>query len=415
MQGVRLEDLVADQREQFIARDCGIAREVDLDRVMQTPQIVVFSGVRRCGKSTLLRQVAERCKGEFHYLNLDDERLFGFTLSDFDGLMLAFSRMSDARTILLDEIQNVEQWERFVRRIHDDGYKIFLTGSNAELLSSELGTRLTGRHSLVELFPFSFPERLVFQGVDASRRSTAGKAAILNVFDRYMEEGGFPEFLQYNDREFLTRTYEDVLHRDILTRFGIRDVRAFQRLAHYVFTNFTSEMSYNATSKALSIPSPGTVRDYIGCLEQSYLAFEVFKYDFSLKKQYVSNKKAYVIDNGMRNMVAFRFSKDRGRLLENAVFLHLRRRGEEIFFYRDKVECDFIVVDRGQVMAAYQVCFDLNEENLDREIRGLQSALEQFDLQRGTILTYNQEGIEELPGGRQADIVPVWRWMLENS
>ncbi len=410
-----LPNLIADQREQFAARDIGVARGVGLSRLLNNRQIVVISGIRRCGKSTLLRQIAERCNGDFHYLNLDDERLFGFELDDFEDLMLAFNKMSDSRIILLDEIQNVDHWERFVRRIHDDGYKVFLTGSNAQLLSAELGTRLTGRYSLVELFPFSFPELLAFHDVDSARRSTAGRAAILKAFDQYLERGGFPEFLRYEDREFLTRTYEDILHRDIITRFGIRDIQAFRRLAHYVFTNFTSDMSYNSVSKALDIPSPVTVRDYIGHLELSYLTFEVFKYDFSLKKQHVSNKKLYVIDNGMRNMVAFRFSKDLGRLLENAVFVELRRRNQgRVFFHRDRGECDFVVVEQDRVASACQVCFELTDDNRDREIDGLTAAMRQFDLDQGTVLTYNQTGTETLPDGRTITILPTWQWMIES-
>ena len=183
-----LQNLIADQREQFLARECGIPRDVDLERHLGNRQIVVISGVRRCGKSTLLRQIAERLADDFHYLNLDDERLLGFEVGDFEEAMLAFGKESDSRTILLDEIQNVPEWERFVRRIHDDGCKVFLTGSNAELLSSELGTRLTGRYSLVELFPFSFAETLAFLNIDGSRRSTAGRAAILKAFASYQEQ-----------------------------------------------------------------------------------------------------------------------------------------------------------------------------------------------------------------------------------
>ena len=410
-----LPDLVADQREQFLTREAGVPRDVDLARHRQHRQIVVISGVRRCGKSTLLRQVADHCDGAFHYLNLDDERLFDFQLANFEDLMLVFGKASEARVLLLDKVQNVDGWERFVRRVHDDGYKVYLTGSNARLLSSELGTRLTGRYSMIELFPFSFPETLRFRGVDPSRRSTAGRAAILRAFDRYLEDGGFPEFLKYGDPEFLARTYEDVLYRDIIARFGIRETQAFRHLAHYLFTNFTGDMSYHSVCQALSVASPATVRDYVGHLAQSYLAFEVYKYDFSLKKQHVSNKKVYVIDNGMRNAVAFRFSRDLGKLLENVVFLALRRQGQHVHFYRDRRECDFVVAQQRGVTAAYQVCYELTAENRDRELAGLAAALRQFDLKRGTVLTYNQADTCELNGGLTATVRPVWRWMLEDE
>ena len=415
MRKALIPDLVADQREWFLSRDPGVARDVDLPRYRDNAQIVVISGVRRCGKSTLLRQIAELYDGAFHYLNLDDERLFGFGLADFEELMLAFGKRSEARVLLLDEIQNVEEWERFVRRVHDQGYKVYLTGPNARLLSSELGTRLTGRYSLVELFPFSFPELLRFRGVDPSRRSTSGRAAILRAFDRYLEDGGFPEFLRYGDRELLSRTYEDILHRDIITRFGIRESGTFRHLAHYLFTNFTGDLTYNSARAALGIASAATVREYMSYLEQSYLAFALFKYDYSLKKQHVSSKKAYVIDNGMRNTVAFRFSQDRGKLLENAVFLELKRRGARVYFHRDRRECDFVVVDRGAVREVYQVCYELTEGNAARELAGLKAALSQFGLSHGTMLTYNDTGSEELGDGDTAQVLPTWQWMIEGG
>jgi hypothetical protein len=410
-----LADLIADQREQFLARECGTRRHVDLQRYLNSRQIVVISGVRRCGKSTLLRQIAQHLCDAFHYLNLEDERLLGFEVGDFEEAMLAFGKVSDARVLLLDEIQNVAQWERFVRRVHDDGYKVFLTGSNAEMLSAELGTRLTGRYSLIELFPFDFAEVLDFRHIDAGRRGTAGRAAILRAFDAYLESGGLPEYLKYNDPEFLTRTYEDILNRDIIARFGLRDIRAFRHLAHYIYTNFTNDMSYNGAANALHIASPATARDYVGYLEQAYLAFEVFKYDYSLKKQHVTSKKVYVIDNGMRNMVAFRFSLDKGRLLENLVFLQLRRHGHKVYFYRDREECDFIVVANNRVLAAIQVCVELNDENRAREMKGLAAAVRQFKLTRGLILTYNQHETEDLFPGATAEILPTWRWMLEHG
>lgn len=408
-----LSEITADQREWFLGRQQGTPRRIDLPRLLDTPQIVVISGVRRCGKSTLLRQVAGSLGNAFHYLNLDDERLLEFGVQDFEALMLTFAKRSEDKTLLIDEIQNVPQWERFVRRVHDQGYKVFLTGSNARLLSSELGTHLTGRYTLIELFPFSFSEALQFQGVDPERRSTPGRAAILKAFDRYLEDGGFPEFLTYGDRELLARTYDDILHRDIVSRFGIREVGTFRQLAHYLFTNVTGDMTYNKLHNVLGISSASTVRDYIDYLQQSYLAFPVFKYDFSLKKQHVSSKKVYVIDNGMRNVVAFRFSSDSGKLLENTVFVELRRRGGDVYFHRNDRECDFVVVRKGAVREAYQVCYGLTDTNKTREIRGLESALRQFGLAEGTVLTYNRRETIDLGDNRLADVRPAWEWLLE--
>ncbi len=412
MDVLRLSDLVADQRERFLARPLGVPREVDWQRHRDHGQVVAITGVRRCGKSTLLRQIANELGDGFHYLNFDDERLIRFEVENFEELMLVFEKGGHGRVLLLDEIQNVLHWERFIRRVHDDGWKVYLTGSNARLLSTELGTHLTGRYQALELYPFSFREVLAFAGVEAAGRSTRAKAAILRVFDEYLAEGGFPEYLSYREDDFLTRIYDDVIFRDIVARFSIREVRTFQLLAHYLFTNFTGDMTYRSVQRALGIASPTTVSDYVGFLEQAYLAFEVRRYDCSLKKQHVAGKKIYVIDTGLRNRVAFRFSEDRGKALENLVHLELCRRPGHIHFHRDRGECDFLVVDRGAVVLAVQVCVELHEGNRHRELAGLAAAMSLFPDARGVLLTYNQQ--EEVDvAGRQAQIVPTWRWLLE--
>lgn len=412
MNAARLGDLVEDQRERFLVRKPGIAREVDWRRHQNHGQVVAVTGVRRCGKSTLLRQIAVELGDDFHFLNFDDERLIRFTVDDFEDLMLVFEKRSPARVLLLDEIQVVVGWERFIRRVHDDGWKVYLTGSNAHLLSAELGTYLTGRCQRVELFPFSFREVLAFREADPSRRSVSGKAAILRVFDAYLVDGGFPEFLVYGEDDFLTRIYEDVLFRDIVARFGIRDVRTFQLLAHYVYSNFTGDMTYNSLRKALGIASATTVCDYIGYLEKAYLAFEVRRYDYSLKKQHVAGKKIYTIDNGLRNRVAFQFSADRGKALENLVHLELRRGSGAVHFHRGSGECDFVVLHREKVVLAVQVCFDVNTGNRDRELKGLEEAMGLFPDAEALLLTYNQQETLSL-AGREIRMLPVWRWLIE--
>jgi len=406
-----LEELLLDQKDSFISRAPGVSREINLERYHVTGQIVVISGVRRSGKSTLMRQFAALYP-DFLYINFDDDRLMDFSIVDFSTLMLVYGKISpDIKVIFIDEIQNVTGWERFVRRIHDDGYKIFLTGSNAKLLSAELGTHLTGRYAKVELFPFSFREMLRFKGISASVLTQKKKAEILREFDLYLNGGGFPEYLKYGDEEFLKRTYDDILFRDIIVRFGIREVKAFRQLASFLFTNASNMESYNAIKKALGFKSVMSVRDYVGFLQEAYLVFELFKYDYSLKKQYVNDKKIYVIDTGMRNVVAFRFSDDRGRLLENLVFIELRRRGIPVYFCKDEGECDFVTDDRGTLTTAIQVCYDLTQENREREILGLANAMRTFSIQDGSLLTYNQEETI-VHDGLTIKVLPVWKWLL---
>ncbi|NMB79582.1 MAG: ATP-binding protein [Methanomicrobiales archaeon] len=411
---IQIEELVLSQKEQFLSRDPGIPREIALERVTKTSAIVVITGIRRSGKSTLMRQIAGAFS-DFLYINFDDDRFMDFGLADFPALMLVFEKISPGvKTLFVDEIQNIEGWERFIRRIHDEGYKVFLTGSNANLLSSELGTRLTGRYTTITLYPFSFREVLRFRSVDFTRITAKKKAAILAEFDRYLTCGGFADFLKFEDPDYLKRIYDDILFRDIISRAGIREVRGFRQLAHYLITNTANPATYNALKNTLGFKSVMSVRDYVGFLLEAYLLFEIFRYDPSLKKQYVSEKKLYCIDTGLRNAVAFRFSDDKGRLLENLVLIELLRRGRTVFFYKKSGECDFVTEERGRITAAYQVCYDLTRENRERELNGIMSAMKTHGLSSGSILTYNQEERIETEG-MSVRVVPAWKWLISDT
>jgi predicted AAA+ superfamily ATPase len=407
----QLEELVLSQKETFLSRDPGIPREVTADRFTKTPAIVVITGIRRCGKSTLLRQLSAGYS-DFLYINFDDDRLMDFTVADFPSLMLVFEKTSPGEKVLfIDEVQNVPGWERFIRRVHDEGYKVFLTGSNANLLSAEPGTHLTGRYQKITLYPFSFREMLRFKSVDTGRITAKKKAAILAEFDTYLDGGGFPEYLKYKEPEYLKRTYDDILYRDIISRFGIREVKGFRQLAHYLFTNMANAATYNSLKNTLGFKSVVSVRDYVGFLEEAYLVFEIFRYDFSLKLQHVHEKKLYCIDTGMRNAVAFRFSGDRGRMLENLVLIELLRRGKSVYFFKNPKECDFIIEERGKITGAVQVCFELTQQNRERELGGLVSAMSTHGLDSGTILTYHQEETIET-GDASVRVLPAWKWLI---
>lgn len=406
----RIEEVFNDQREFFLKKNPGTVRNLDFDKYLKHPRIVVISGVRRAGKSTLLKQFSERVE-DFHFANFDDERLLNFNLNDFQSMMLAFHKRSSSQNIILDEIQNINGWERFVRRIHDEGYKVFLTGSNAKLLSSELGTHLTGRYVKIELFPFSFKEFLKFKNEVVTEISTKVTAQILTHFDDYLRSGGFPEYLLYKDPEFLKRTYDDIIYRDIITKHGIRNVRQFKQLSHYLFSNFTKDLSYNSLKIPLGFSNITTLTNYIHYLEESYLVFELFSFDYSVKKQRVHPKKIYTIDNKLRDVVSFSFSKENGNNLENLIFLELKRRGKEIFFYRKKGECDFVIQDRGVVTQLFQVTFLFDENNRDREVAGIAEAMDALNCNRGTIITVSQDELINYKG-KEIEVVSAWRWLL---
>jgi len=407
----QLEELVHTQKEIFLAKDPGIPREIATGQITRTNAIIVITGIRRCGKSTLLRQLSAQY-ADFYYINFDDDRLMDFTVADFPSLMLVFEKITPGvKTLFIDEVQNVAGWERFIRRIHDEGYKVFLTGSNANLLSQELGTRLTGRYTKITLFPFSFREFLEFSSVGTDRITVKKKAQVLAGFDRYLSGGGFPDYLKSDDPEYLKRIYDDILFRDIISRFGIREVKGFRQLAQYLVTNTANPATYNALRNTLGFKSVASVRDYVGFLEEAYLIFEIFRYDFSKKKQYVNEKKLYCIDTGLRNAVAFRFSDDKGRLLENVVLIELLRRNKSVFFFKNPKECDFITEERGKITGAIQVCFELTRENRERELAGLSAAMAVHGLDEGIVLTYLQEEtIRE--GDAVIRVIPAWKWLI---
>ena len=405
-----LEEVVLDQLSNFSKKDSGMERMVDFDKYLKTKQIVVISGIRRCGKSTLLKQFSLRLKN-FYYINFEDERLLDFTVEDFNNLLLVWKKNFNSKNILMDEIQNVEKWELFVARLKEEGYKVFITGSNSKLLSSELATRLTGRYFLIKLYPFSFKEFMAFKKVKTEELTSDTKVKIFKLFEEYLFNGGFPDYIVYKDEEFLESTYRDIIYKDIIARFKIREVKRFRQFTNFLFTNFTKEMNYTGIAEALKIKSVNSVIDYIGALEESYLIFELFKYDYSEKEHYKGNKKICVIDNGMRRKIAFSFSEARGRFLENMIFIELKRRGNEIFYFKNEGECDFVINEKNKIIEAIQVCSSLNTFNEQREINGLIEAMNKFNLKKGYILTENQEEIREIDG-KEIYIMPAWKFCL---
>ena len=409
-----LETVVFEQKDFFSKEDLSVPRSVNFNEYIETEQIIVISGVRRSGKSTLLRQFASHFS-DYRYLNFDDERLIRFEVDDFADLMLLWQKQGDFKTVFLDEIQNVQQWERFVRRIFNEGYKIFITGSNSKLLSGELGTHLTGRHKTIELFPFSFVELLRMKKIDPENiKTTARQATLIAAFDEYLLEGGFPYYCKTREKDFLTLLYDNILYKDVLFRFAIREKRTFRELANFALSNIGKEFSYENIAKTLNIKSNTTVKNYLDNMEEAYLIFTLPKYDFSLKRQYTSNKKMYVIDNGLRNNVSFYFSEDKGRLLENLVFLELKRRGGDVFYHKDKRECDFLVHRGTQITEAVQVCFDMNENNAERELDGLLEAMTYYDLEKGILVTQNQKDSFKKEN-KEIIIIPAYEFLTKQA
>jgi len=411
-----LKELITEQKKEFEYDDDFVKRTA-LDSIanyLELPHILIISGLRRSGKSTLLKEINKYffSNETVYYFNFEDERLIDFTASDFNLLYETFIELTGkSRIFLFDEIQNVENWELFVRRMYDRGFKFIITGSNSSMLSKELGTRLTGRYIGIELFPFSFKEFLQLKNISVPEFVlTEDRASIKGQFNEYLQFGGIPEYLIYKNDLILKTLYENILYKDVFARYRLNAEKVLKELSFYLFSNYGGEISYNKLRTMLNV-SINTVKSYIGYLENSYLVFTVPRYDYSVNKQIYSHKKVYVIDTSLINLISFKFSRDYGRLLENMVFIELKRNNRDIYYHKDRHECDFLVFENNRITNAIQVTASLNG-NSDREYKGLHEALTRYGLDEGLVLTADEE-FEDTFKNKKIVVMPVWKWLLQ--
>lgn len=408
-----IKKVIVDQQE--IRPQMDVQRKID-DQWLSMKEIVVVSGVRRCGKSVLLQQFREKMVERDYFFNFDDERLINFSVDDFQILQECFIELFGVQhTYYFDEIQNVVGWERFVRRLYDAGNKIFITGSNANMLSRELGTHLTGRYIQVELYPFSFREYLSLIGYELDNRkmfSTVGHSELLAHFNTYMSNGGFPAYLQNKSTEYLSALYDSIIYRDVLQRNRLVSEREILEMMHYLASNASKRHSYTSIGRIIGVKHPETVKNYLQCVEATYLLFQIARYAPSLKTQSATPKKIYLIDNAIINKIGFNPTMNLGILLENIVFIELKRRGKNVFYYAGNGECDFVVRQGTTLTEAYQVTLEMDrEETKNREIAGLLEVAKVHQT-ANCILTLDEE--DELTiDGIQICVKPVWKWMLE--
>ena len=374
-----------EQRQKYLDLNKNCAeRFVDEKSVSPLPSFArIITGVRRCGKSTVVQMLFLK-KGAF-YLNFEDTSLYEFDTKDFEILNEAiekYSKEHSCKYLCFDEIQSVKGWEIFVHRKLEENYLVIVTGSNASLLSWELGTRLTGRHLDYEMFPFSFEEYCNFKKSKKNVKS----------FSKYLKQGGFPEAIKNDSGEILQRLFDDILTRDIAVRHSIRDVRTLKILSLYLATNCGNLVSGSKLSAQLGIKTNVTILEYLSFLEQCYLFFFVPKFNYSAKAQSVNPKKVYCIDTGMIQSVTLSSNADAGRMLENAVFIELRRRTKNIWYYAEaSFECDFLYGRDVVPENAVQVCYELTSENREREVRGLVETCKKFPGVKPLIVTFNQK------------------------
>jgi uncharacterized protein len=422
----------------------GISRPTYLTKLsslFSSNQVIVITGPRRAGKSTIMRQMALQLinagndpKSIMH-VNFEDPRFTELNVALLDQIFKVYCEHINPQnnplpTLFLDEIQEVDGFEKWVRTMHELGKaKIIISGSNAKLLSRELGTLLTGRHLDMEVFPLSFNEFLSFNNIEnVDLNDTLGLSnkenSIKNAFRKYLEYGAFPEVVlsqQEQKKEIMLSYFDDITTKDLLLRFKIRKIHELMSVVKYYLSNVAALATFKSLERALDL-SLNSIKKYTDYLEQAYLIFSLKRFSFKVKEQEKSPRKMYAIDTGLCNTIGFRFSENLGQLAENLVFIALKRRQAldssiELFYWKDDLhrEVDFVVKQELQVKHLIQVCWNLHDEKTKiRELRSLQKAMLELNTTSATIITEEAEG-EEIVGNTPIKLVPLWKWLLSNQ
>ena len=418
MEKNKLKEVLRDQQDLFDKLNGLIEREVSLNDYMKGNEIIVITGIRRCGKSSLLKIISKKLKEKFVYMNFDDIRLTDFKVENFEDIEDIVSERYGIKTnviFLLDEIQNVPFWERWVNNLYTKRIKVFVTGSNSSLLSSEISTFLTGRNKVIKLYPFSFKEFLLVKKIKIDYQTTDERRAISQAFNYYFENGGFPLVIINDDLSLSKQYFEDILNKDIIKRYNLKKIKELNNLILYLFSNVSKTYSYSTLKQVSGIKSLSMINNYIGYLKNVFVASTINKFDYSIKKQKVSSSKFYVLDNSFLKTVAFNFSENAGKRLENLVFIELVRDGNEVYYHAKNNECDFIIKEGLKITKAIQICLVLdNAVTKKREVDGLIEALKEYRLKEGLILTLDKEE-EFILKDKKIIIKPVWKWLLEKN
>ena len=396
----QLANIVDSQKEDLLKDTSSIIRE----KLAEIPDLESFAtlvtGIRRCGKSTLLHQLIRKKYQNAFFLNFEDIRLAGFEVSDFSRLYDEIVKRK-IPVLIFDEPQITNKWEIFVNQLLRERYKVFITGSNATLLSKELGTHLTGRNLSFELFPFSFNEFLIFKGLERNEES----------LKKYLVEGGMPEYLKSGLGLVLNRLLDDILTRDIAMRHSVRDIQLLRQLAVYLFSNAGNLVSANKMAGMFGIKSVTTFLEYFSYLSDAWLVAFIPQFSWSVKARARNPKKIYTIDTGFITEAATIFTENLGARFENLVFLHLRRKFDAIYYFKDKQECDFVAFNRNKPAEIVQACYRLDDMNFEREYQGIQNVLKFFKLTSGTIVTSNQKD-KFVKDGLTIRIIPAHEYLI---
>ena len=414
--------------------DVGVARNeylASVKKCLSTNQVVTVTGPRRAGKSYIMRQAAKDLmesgtpKDNVLMVNFEDPRfaeLDAKLLEQMYETYLEFLSPKGQPVLLLDEIQEVTGWEKWVRYMHElKKAKLIVSGSNAKLLSRELGTLLTGRHLDVTVFPLSFREFLAFNDVIIKDKLDAveKRIKIRSLLRAYLEHGSFPEVaLSEQKKEILLGYFEDLVNKDLLRRFSVRKPQELKALVKFYLSNVATLTTCNSIENFLKI-SGATIEKFSGYLEQVYLVFFLKRFSFKVKEQEKNPRKVYAVDTGLSNAVGFRFSENLGKLAENVVFLELKRRQTfnpelELYYWKDvhHREVDFVLKEGTTMTQLIQVCWNVDDaQTKERELRSLTKAMQELETETALVVTEDCEA-EERFRGKPITFTPLWKWLL---
>lgn len=402
--------------ETLFARD--LLSKIKLDN----PEVVDVIGPRRCGKSSLLKLlIAKLPTDSWVYMNFEDPFfLTNNSAQVIEEIVEVFqTNFSDKlKFLFFDEIQNIANWEKAIRKLRDSGlYKIFITGSSSKLLSRELSSLLSGRHLSFNLLPLSFGEFLVFKNfpIKNKRDLVIKDKMLLKLFDEFLQIGGFPQAVLNKAPELLKQYYSDIVQKDIVNRYEVREKEVLEKMGIFLLSNSGKIVSLSSLKKLYGI-SFQLAATYVDYFKEGFMVFEVPQFSYSLKTQQKAFKKIYAIDTGLSNAVSFRFSEDRGRLLENVVALELYRKNEPFFYFKHIYgEVDFLVQKQRGKYDIIQVCSDLSDEKTrKREINGIELALKEVKVNKIFILTDNS--MENIKIGEHiVRVMPIFQWAIESN
>lgn len=417
-----IEDQQAEAFDISNETDLIIITEMELlKEYLATPLIKVIMGVRRSGKSTIALQAM---KGKnFLYFNFDDEVLSQITVNKLQIIVeLGLELVPNPEYFVFDEIQNIEGWELFINKLHRKKKNILLTGSNSRLLSSELSTHLTGRHLSIELLPLSF-KGLHFQAQAPKSkkfRTFEDKIKLKQELLHYIDRGGFPDLQKLPiksrvARQYLKELYDRIVHRDLIQRRKIRNFKVLRELSLVLMSQYSSRFTFQSLKRILAINSVNTVKNYVGYIQESFIGFILEPYSYKMKERISLPKKFYCIDPALAATVAGSSTNDLGKVLENIVYLELRRRFEEIYYvHHSNFEVDFLIREQRKTNELIQVCWDLsNEKTRERELNALIAANSIYKSEKLKIITFENESADWVKEGVSVQVIPAWKWLIE--